>query len=245
MPIPPPAPGLPLALLLAAASPPTLQTCPVPVAEAVETAEAGACMIKHCASPMPDLSVCRCIGGSPPQAPTAAYTVRRGTGERHWSVTLDDRIPDQMGAMDVALADLSGTGTPSLVIAELAAVSNGVGIHSWTLTILEAQPPFRTLATAETVEYGPGTLARRPDGETGCDLLIVTPEDVCRTGETAGVVLSGQWMRLRADGLRPLGSRPRPSNRYVDAADLSDDRGQPAVWFSAPGPGRICPAGSR
>lgn len=71
----------------------------------------------------------------------------------------------------VFAGDVDGDGAAEIVTARLEAVSNGLGVGTWTVAIAESGPGF-AVATRFTVEdFGPGIFASRLDGKPGCRVL--------------------------------------------------------------------------
>jgi murein DD-endopeptidase MepM/ murein hydrolase activator NlpD len=150
---------------------------------------------------------------------------------------VSSRLPlfGSVEAFDVLDADLDGDGSPERVVAVHFASSNGMGVESWDLHLLEPQrSPHITL---EVAEYGEGSLLRRADGR-GCDVLQTAWKDLQDPLRGWGLYFVGRRMEYRDGALRPT-SEPIRARRYLrefrEAGGPQEPAprfGQPARWLS-------------
>lgn len=224
------------AILIGAAA---LEPCALVTREAALTEPPPAgCLSQLCATPVPGVTACRCLQADPAGGDVAAgFTLTIGAKSANWRIPEYGPVPDQMTLMEVGVGDVTGHGRREIVIADRVAVSNGVPITSWTVTVVEAAPPFRRYGPVALLEYGPGSLAKRIDGPRGCDLLVIDLVGRCHAddGTVTGELMSAGWYLITPQGAVPRADRPPLPNRFVPIEALPEDYGTPTAWFGGAG----------
>lgn len=110
------------------------------------------CRVEHCATAK-DVTACKCYGDDPGYA----LVVRRGEKVLFRKEQVGLFGQEQV---EVQRLDLDHDGAEEIVVADLFNVGQGIGVHFWTLVILDGRTNKPT--TLEVYDYGPGSI--REDG---------------------------------------------------------------------------------
>lgn len=185
---------------------------------------------------------CRTAGGEVIDYLTLAGTTARRSVGAAYAGNPEDVL--------VFAGDADGDGTPDIVTARLEAVSNGLGVGTWTVAIAAMGAGFAG-ATRFTVEdFGPGIFAPRLDGKPGCRVLASQwrlDDDAAR--------LEGHWYEIAPGGLSlaPAGTalQRRLTRRFeaerlkamerLGAATGLFGLGAPLDWLGGKGAGPLAP----
>ncbi len=142
-------------------------------------------------------------------------------------------------AFEVLEVDLDGTGSTERVVAVHTGTSNGLGVKSWELHILEQGRPQP--ATLDVYEYGQGTFLRRAE-DKGCDVLQTAWRELEDPLRGSGLYFVGRRLEYRQGAFHPMPGAVRVRRylrefRWAEPAsgepeEPSSPLGSPARWLS-------------
>lgn len=148
-------------------------------------------------------------GGDGRQVCMCAHDVRRDDGGHSFTYFEDGErkarfygytfMGDPKG-FEVADVDLDADGVRETVVAALVNVSNGLGVDTWQLTIIDGGGEQLTRFVTE--HYGEGTFATPGDGR--CELLVTTWEYLHDQLRGEGCYLTARRFEYREGGLVPV-----------------------------------------
>jgi LysM repeat protein len=157
---------------------------------------AALCARAWCAALDPGVELCKCAAPRLPDDDTFLFSVRAGRVHKLWQAPTPFSLER---SFEVRRADLDGDGDDELIVADLEAVSNGMMVTTWRISVLEdLDAPRLSFAVHE---YGDATLVR---ADRGCDLLATSwrwAEDPLRG---VGTYLVGRRLRYRDGALEPV-----------------------------------------
>ncbi|HEX8699782.1 MAG TPA: LysM domain-containing protein [Myxococcaceae bacterium] len=211
-----------------------LTPCAVKRWPAPTPAEVSGCARAGCTQSPTGARVCACLAQEQEgQEPEDLLFLEEAGARRKVSSQLP--LFGSVEDFEVLDVDMDGNGSPERVVAVHFASSNGLGVESWDLHIVEPQrSPHTTLRIAE---YGEGSLLRRADGR-GCDVLQTDWKDLQDPLKGSGLYFVGRRLEYRDGALRPT-SEPIRARRYLrefreagGPQQPSPRFGQPARWLS-------------
>jgi hypothetical protein len=182
--------------------------------------------------------ICAVLSKFSAEADSGTLTLTRpGHAPLRWyaeASTLNDSAD-----IEVLQADLDGDGTTDLVIAALTAVSNGLGVPYWSITIVNGREN-RTPQRVEVEEYNTAGSWVRFAGQPGCHLLYTSWQTLTldpHRGE--GMYLVGEIWPYAAGALaheiQPEGRARRLLNSFAAqrARDsFNETRDAPLRWLT-------------
>lgn len=113
--------------------------------------------------------------------------------------------------------DLDADGQAELVVAQLRAASNGLGVHDWEITILDGRDPARPPVRLQVEDFGEHGSFVRPAAGGSCRLLATRWADFDDPRRGVGSYLVGQWMRYRGGRMEHDPTRPVVARRLLDS----------------------------
>lgn len=215
------------------------------VAEAPRAATVPGCVRAYC-TPTPDgRRVCSCLGDTI----TTLRVEAEGRTVREWPVSFTS-VGEEM--FTAAHGDLDGDGRAELVVGQLVAVSNGLGISYFNLAIFDGRDPARPPVRLRVEDYDPRGAFVRPARGGACRLIATDWEELRDLRRGPGLYLVGRWMEYRDGRLRHDASRPVVVRRLLHSfrregvpgapfAHLRDSRAQAWTRF----PARLPPLAGR
>lgn len=111
-------------------------------------------------------------------------------------------------AFDVARGDLDGDGAEELVVANLEAVSNGLGVEYWTVYVFGGRDPALPPLRFRSEQYATRGAWTRPAAGGPCRVLVTGWEEMDDPRRGGGMYFVGQWMRYEDGRLVPEAARP-------------------------------------
>ena len=125
-------------------------------------------------------------------------------------------LPDELMAsayhrFDAINVDLDQDGNREHILAAWNAESNGMGVHSWTIYVFDAN--WHLAKRFDNVsDWGRSSLVKAPASRRGCDLAITSFQDApARAANSGGLVL-----RARFYGVIPRAGTQRTANLTID-----------------------------
>jgi hypothetical protein len=182
----------------------------------------------------------------PEGAPEYAFLIERPG--QPLQVLPDDLMAGRHRSFEVLGIDLDGDGTPERVLAAWNAQGNGMGVHRWTIRVLDRD--WKLLgAFPEVADWGDSSIVRAPAGRRGCDLAITSFVESVREGRP-GLSFQARFHRLAGGAMPEATDRPTLARRYTfnferrrtrhfDQPD-TQDKGDIVAWL-----GRARPAPPR
>ncbi len=135
--------------------------------------------------------------------------------------------PESLAAV---LVDLDGDVLRELVVAELQAVGNGLGIRHYRLSILDPNLPPGMPVRVNVQDYDPaGSFVRRAGGP--CRLIATRWTELLHERRGRGMYFTGQWMRYRDGRLWHEPDRPVVVRRLLNGFRPWDVPGGPLAHF--------------
>lgn len=147
---------------------------------------------------------------------------------------------------EVLSGDLRGDEHNLLVVANRAMTSQGIGIHYWSLHVLDPAKPDQPPISWSASDYGHGSFALpRSRKEKGCDILVTDWLEGREPNGKDGLYFVGRWFRLGASDLERHPTRKSRLRRYLFSferergRDLVEDekdvlrafKGSPGKWL--------------
>lgn len=154
--------------------------------------------------------VCSCVNDE-------AATLRLeadGRMVQQWPAELTFVGPDWFRVLH---GDLDADGRAELVVAQLQAASNGLGVHYWEISILDGRDPARPAVRLRVEDFGEHGSFVRPAAGGSCRLLATRWADFDDPRRGGGTYLVGQWMRYRGGRMEHDASRPVVARRLLDS----------------------------
>jgi hypothetical protein len=139
---------------------------------------------------------------------------------------------------EVLKGDLDGDGRDELIVANLHTVSNGMGIHTWTIsvfpdpTVFGFQPPLEF----SVEEFGARGTFVKHSRDKRCQILVTEWQYLDHPKRGNGMYIIGRWYYYRKGSLIPAGNRPPVVRRYLygfaeHVGRTLDDPEVPLRWF--------------
>jgi hypothetical protein len=185
----------------------------------------------HCAQAGKDLRICKTISG----AKLAFILELKGAQIGEWPTSTDNGGDSKF---EVLKGDLDGDRIEEIVIANLAGISNGMGIHTWTISIFQNPQVFGFQPPLEfsVEEFGArGTFITHP-GDRHCQILVTEWRYLDHPKRGNGMYIIGRWYKYKEGSLIPIKERATVLRRYLygfaeHVARTQDDPGVPLRWF--------------
>lgn len=105
-------------------------------------------------------------------------------------------VPSPWGPKGLILmrVDISGDGTPEILLAAHNTSGQGMGVENWTLTVFDASWVHLGTRT-DVADWGADAFVPRADGKPGCAVLVTAWREIEGPGDT----ISLQFVGERAD----------------------------------------------
>ncbi|MEW6269040.1 MAG: hypothetical protein AB1689_07040 [Thermodesulfobacteriota bacterium] len=195
------------------------------------------CAAAHCAAVDVSVEVCACrpLEANDARDWSVRLTLREGGIERRrWAA---ETMLGDTDTFRVRHVDLDGDGRDEILVATLDAVSNGLGVHSWTLCIFAGRDRAAPPACTALVDYPIlGMLTRVADAK-GCRVLATDWRSGSEPKRGDGLYLVGRWLDYRDGTLSPTPGRPLVERRYLyrfeaeRGAAFATEGARPLAWF--------------
>lgn len=228
--------ALPLALAAAAASASTAtaQTVTpwrtdVPCAAPRDVARPDSANLPGCArswcAELPDgRRVCSCQGDTAASLRLEA----QGRTVREWSADWTYMEPSYFMAM---ATDLDGDGRAEVVVDQLEAISNGLGVEAHRITIVDGANPGAAPVQVSVNDARLTGSFVRPAAGGACRLVATTWGPLMDTRRGEGVYLVGTWMTYAGGAVRHDPDRPVVVRRLLDSFTREDDPAAPFAYL--------------
>ncbi len=207
------------------------------------------CAESHCVDLGRSRAICKCLPQSDDQPSTLLY-IQDDMVVQQWPA---ETYIGQTDDFHVLSGDLRADGHPLWIIANRELSSQGIGIHFWSLHVLDPVHPERPPISWSVSDFGPGSFAR-PQGRhrAGCDILVTDWIEGYDLRRGSGLYFVGTWFRLGLKDLENYPKRRSRLRRYLysfesERAVSEDDApqrylGSPAQWLR---PGKARPITSK
>jgi hypothetical protein len=179
------------------------------VAAAPAAARVPGCVSARCTALPDGRRVCACLGDT-------LATVRMEAGGRtlhEWPA--DPSLANDPESLRVVTGDLDGDGRAETVVAELEAVSNGLGTRLYRVGIFDGRDPARPPVRLAVQDFDPdGSFVRRRAGGD-CQLIATRWTPLLDARRGWGMYMVGQWMHYRDGRLEHDHERPVVARRLL------------------------------
>ena len=178
-----------------------------------QTAEVPGCRQARCVGLRNGLRVCACVADS-------LLVTRVDDDGRLLNEWSHDRRHETLGFTwmpSVAQGDLDGDGRPELIVAELVAVSNGLGVQYFDVRMVDGRDPARTPVRLSVEDYTTYGSLVRPASGGACRLIATRWQPLRDRNRGEGMYLVGQWMRYRDGRLEHDADRPVVVRRLLNS----------------------------
>lgn len=190
-----------------------------------EAPSGAGCRDRRCAHLRGGGVVCQCLSDTLRTFDVSGVGARPLRFVRDWGSARPD-------SFEVVQADLDGDGSAEIVIAIWDAMSNGMGVTSWTILALTPGRYDWIVDSLAVQEYSTAGSWLALPGERRCNLLQTTWVNGFESGRGDGLYLQGTWQTLESGLFTQRTDRPVLRRRFLDSFDRerSDTTIRDAPW---------------
>lgn len=199
---------------------------------------ATGCIRACCTGNDEHLKICKCVTRS--EHPEAVFIVESyGKRVSQWPATA---FLGDLYDFEVMTGDLDADGDAEIVVANREASGNGMGIHSWKISVIDPHGGFTPSVMFVVEDYGAGSVQFKAPDEP-CDILATEWISLDDAERGIGLYLTGKLFRFDQGRLLPAAESLIKKRRYLFSFEKErletlnsmpefTHQGTPLAWLS-------------